>query len=195
MIEFLKGTVTKVDWAINAGIVALTIALCAIFAFLSMVPHTGRMETLQAEIVKKNEDLTTARTLSANIDELREEARDQQGLVDVFEKRLPKEQEIPSLLRTFEDYGDEIGLRVNLASKQLISDKEKETIPYGGGALWYFHQITTFVNLLERNPRYFKISELKIGEQEEGVSEAKFVLSTYRFIEAAPEEHKKGGKK
>ena len=75
MIEFLRGTVTKIDWAINAGIVALTVALCAIFVFLSMVPHQGRMVALQEEIKKRQDDLDTARRLSTNIDQLREELR------------------------------------------------------------------------------------------------------------------------
>jgi Tfp pilus assembly protein PilO len=46
-----------------------------------------------------------------------------------------------------------------------------------------FHQIVGFINRIERYERYLKISDLIINEQKQGVSEAQFKLSTYRFLQ------------
>ncbi|HOZ48983.1 MAG TPA: type 4a pilus biogenesis protein PilO [Candidatus Hydrogenedentes bacterium] len=193
MIEFLKGKVTPQDWVINGVIVAVAVALCVAFVFLVLMPQREKMDAVAKEITEVKADLDLARKTSENIQALREEARKMQNLVDQFEKRLPKEQEIPALLRTFESFGDEIGLRVNLASEPRQSDQRKETIPYSVNAQGDFHQIVMFINRLERYRRYCKISDLKISEELAGVSEAEFKLNTYLFLESAeqkPEETK-----
>ncbi len=190
MIEFLKGTVTPIDLGISGGIVALAAALCAVFVFVVMLPQRTTLVETQESIDQKKTDVMQAQITAKNIDQLREEAADMQALVDVFEKRLPEEEEIPSLLETFESLGYEVGLDVNLDSGTRILDERKETFPYKVTALGDFHQIVQFINLLERYQRYLKISNLDIAEQEAGISEAKFDLSTYRFVEAASEEEK-----
>jgi len=62
-------------------------------------------------------------------------------------------------------------------------DSSKEVIPYQVVAKGSFHQIVAFINLLEKDQRYLKISDLDIGPEKAGICEAKFVLSTFRFVE------------
>jgi type IV pilus assembly protein PilO len=186
MIEFLRGKVTPPDM-IFAGVVVAVAA--AIFAGYYLVLHSKMQEehaTLRKELTEVQNDLRQAREFEANIDSLREEARKWEELVTTFEQRLPDEREIPQLMRKFERLGYDSGLRVELSQLRSTKDTRKETIPYQVKAFGNFHQILEFINQLERHDRYLKISELNIEEEEAGVSEASFVLSTYRFIKATP---------
>jgi Tfp pilus assembly protein PilO len=106
-----------------------------------------------------------------------------QELVTQFQERLPESREIPTLLKQFEGFAGEIGLRVELSQMQRVTDARKETIPYSVVARGDFSQIVRFINRLERFQRYLKVSDLNIGKEEAGVAEATFTLSTYRFIE------------
>ncbi len=122
-----------------------------------------------------------------NLEALRKESEKMVKLVDLFEQRLPEQREIPNLLQKFERRGDDLGLRVGLVALPVTSDARKETIPYEVTALGSFHQIVSFINLLERDERYLKVSDLDIQEEEAGISEATFILSTFRFIQPASE--------
>ncbi|HQK75497.1 MAG TPA: type 4a pilus biogenesis protein PilO, partial [Candidatus Hydrogenedentes bacterium] len=59
----------------------------------------------------------------------------------------------------------------------------KLTIPYRIVVRGSFHDIAEFINRLERFKRYLKVSELQVGPEKDGVSEAEFTLSTYTFVE------------
>lgn len=194
MIEFLKGTVAPVDWAVNAAIVALAVVLFVLFAFLVVLPRQSSLGDIAVQIEKVTEDLKLARETSEKIEELKKDRDEMKTLVDDFDQRLPNAQEISELSRTFEEFRSEIGLRVDLASLDRKKDDRKETIPYRVEAEGNFHQIVSFINQLEGYKRYFKITDLHIDEQEAGVSHAEFVLSTYRFIESSPEETAAKGK-
>lgn len=184
MLDFFKGTVTPQDWAICGGIVAAAVAICAAFYFLWFNAQETKHAALLTELNEVSSQLREARQTERDIDALRAEKQEMQELVDQFEERLPEKREIPSLLRNFEDTGSQLGLRVQLSSLPPITDSNKETIPYRVIALGTFHQIVSFINLLERDQRYLKISDLDIKEEEAGISEATFTLSTYRFIQS-----------
>ncbi len=181
MIEFLKGKVTPKDWAINAGIIVFTGLLCIAFVLLVVLPKQRRLDETKSAIEETKASLQRAKKTNENIDQLRKEKEKMQRLVDTFEKRLPTTQEIGSLLRTLESFGAELNLRVALSSMEPQVDLRKETIPYRVQAWGNFHQLVGYINKLERYQRYFKISDLVIKEEKEGVSEASFILSTYRF--------------
>ncbi len=186
MIEFFRGKVTPPDMIFAAVVLAIA---AAIGAGYYLVVHARMLEeqaTLQDSLDEAQGNLKRAREYQANIDALREEARKWEELVTTFEKRLPDEREIPQLLRKFEQLGYDSGLRVELSQSRSTTDTKKETIPYQVKAFGNFHQILEFINQLERYDRYLKISDIDIGEEEAGVSEASFVLSTFRFIKQTP---------
>lgn len=186
MIDFFKGTVTPKDMAIVAGIAAVAATLCALFFFFVYVPQTEKLTAANAKLTQVRAELRRAQEIADNIEQLRKDAAKWQELVDTFENRLPTAREIPRMLQQFESMGIQIGLRLKLEPLPVITDTSKETIPYAVTAQGDFHSIVNFINLLERDERYLKISDLDIQKEEAGISEAKFTMSTFRFIQAAP---------
>ena len=186
MIEFFRGKVTPPDMIFAGVVIAIAATIGAAYYFLLHTRLQTEQTSMQQSLQKVQADLKKAREYQANIDSLREEANKWEELVTTFEKRLPDEREIPQLLRKFEQLGYDSGLRVELSQLRSTTDTKKETIPYQVKAFGNFHQILEFINQLERHDRYLKISEIDIAEEEAGVSEASFVLSTFRFIKQTP---------
>jgi Tfp pilus assembly protein PilO len=198
MTEFLKGSITPRDWLASGGVLGFTVVLCAAFVFLVHDPLKTKLAEMAAEDQQVQADLRVAKQAEQNIGALRGEAAKMNELVTQFEERLPESREIPTLLKQFEGFAGEIGLRVELSQMPRITDAHKETIPYTVVARGNFHQIIGFINRLERFQRYLKVSDLSIGKEEEGIAHASFTLSTYRFIQPsetastqAPSEAKK----
>lgn len=186
MLDFFKGTVTPKDWAFVAGILTVAAIACAGFYFFLYTPQLETIATKQTQLDEVMKTLQKARETKAKIEERRKEAQQWEQLVEMFQQRLPEEREIPALLQKFEALGDELGLRLELSQMPTSREKNKERIPYQVVARGTFHQIVTFINLLEREQRYLMISDLEINEEEEGVSEATFTLSTFRFLQTEP---------
>lgn len=184
MRDFVKGTVTPRDWINVAVALGIAIVLAVLGFYFGINP-------MKADIIAKNQELDSlkiqlreARDLEKDIERLREEEKKWGEVVELFQERLPEKREIPRLLRQFEQLGSDIGLSVELSQESSTRDASKETIPYSVVARGDFHQIVTFINLLEREQRYLKISDLNIGPQENGQSEASFTLSTFQFLQS-----------
>ena len=183
MMELFKGKVTLQDWIFVGVVLAVTAGLFIAFFFLVYTSKKVEIANQAEKYDKITEELLAAQKIDANIAALQEEADEMSNLVNLFEQRLPEEREIPGLLRGIEREAGELGLRVQLQSEPTRTEGNIEVIPYEVTAFGRFHEIMTFINLLERDERYFKISEIDIGEEEEGISETVFVLSTFRFIQ------------
>lgn len=182
MMDFLKGTVTPKDWAATAGILSVTAGVILAFFFLVHQSQRGEIALIKADDQQVFADLTEARRINSEIDELREETAKIEKLVGDFEERLPSHREISMLLKEFENMAAEEDIDVELSPLARSEDARKETIPYSIVARGSFHQVASFVNRLERFKRYLKISDLNIGPEDKGVTEARFTLNTYRFL-------------
>lgn len=185
MLEFLKGTVTPKDWAFVGVVLGITGLLCAGFYFAIYKSKQETLTTVIAQLEDTERELKEARETKAKFDEFKQEAEKAEKLVQLFEERLPEKREIPRLLEQFEKKAKDLGLTVELTQLPTKTDTNKETIPYEILARGDFHEIVQFINLLERDKRYLKVSNLNIDEEIAGVSEATFHLSTFRFIQRA----------
>lgn len=203
MLDLLQGKITKKDWIFVGGMIAVTVVLAALYFGLVYRYFEQKVEAERKQIADIQKELDEAKKISANITQLREDAAQMRKLVEGFRQRLPEEREIPTLLNRIEMLGAELGLRVQLSTLPTKVDRKIEVIPYKVTAIGQFHPIVTFINMLERDKRYFKLSDIDIGEEKEGVSTATFTLSTFRFIAESSSEDDgkdkesppKGGKK
>lgn len=185
MMESLKGRVTPKDWMAVGAALGVLVAIVALYVFFIHRAQTSKLAELEQSITAIQKDLNEARAKEKNIEALRQETAKIDRLVSDFEKRLPSQREIPTLVRQFEQMANDVGLSHALKPEAPIKDERKETIPYSISTFGNFHQTASFINRLERFERYLKVSNLKIEEEKEGVSKATFTLSTYRFFAPA----------
>lgn len=183
MMDFLKGTVTPKDWLATAGILSVSAILAAAFWVFVHAGQRAEIAQIKADDAQITNDLREARKFNAEIASLREETERIEKLVGDFEERLPSRREIPTLLKEFEKMAAEVEVDVELAPLARSKDARKETIPYSIVARGNYHQVANFVNRLERFKRYLKVSDLNIAPNEDGVTEARFTLNTYRFLQ------------
>ena len=183
MLDYFRGTVTAKDFAVVGAVVGLTALVVVAFYFLVYAGQERELGARTAELEEIRADLRDARKIKEDIDDLARRSEKMEQLVAIFQDRLPEESEIPKLMLGFEQMGDSLGLSPQLEPLDKTEDSRKLTIRYKVTASGSFHDIMTFVNQLERDDRYLKISDLDIGPEELFVSKATFTLSTYRFIQ------------
>ena len=141
-------------------------------------------DELNASIQAKKQELDEANRLADREEKLQLELTEVEDLVGRFEKRLPTRTEIPRLYGNFQETAADAGVKVGFIKKKSeSSDATLITIPYDFSVYGTYHQLASFINGLEAGSRFMKISKLQIGEQEQGVSNATFTLSTYLFKE------------
>jgi len=182
-MEWLKGTVTPKDWVANAAILIIAIAICVAYVILVRTEQSEKLELVKADHAQVTRDIQEARAKERAIEELRRDTDKLQTLVKVFDDRLPTERELPLLIRQFESLANAHSLPHKLTPQRRIKDANKETIPYEITTFGTFHQTVSFINSLEGFERYFKITDLKIDENKDGIQEATFELKTFRFLE------------
>ncbi|HOK90268.1 MAG TPA: type 4a pilus biogenesis protein PilO [Candidatus Hydrogenedentes bacterium] len=197
MLDLLQGKITKKDWIFVGGVIAVAVVLAVLYFAVAYRYFDQKAETERQRIASIQKELDEAKKIASNIVQLREEAAQMRKLVEGFRLRLPEEREIPTLLNRIEMLGAELGLRVQLSTLPTKVDRKIEVIPYKVTAMGQFHPIVTFMNMLERDKRYFKLGDIDIGEEKEGVSTATFTLSTFRFIaessQSSPSDKEKEG--
>ena len=182
MLDMLKGKVTKQDWVYVGSIMAVTVIIAGALYYFLILAEQNRITARKQQLDSISKELESALKIKENITSLRDEKVLMAQLFDDFQKRLPEEREIPNLLQRFEKMGGEIGLRLEMVPADTRADGRIETIPFRVKAKGPFHQVVAFINLLESDERYLKVSDIDIGEEKVGVSEANFMLSTFRFL-------------
>jgi Tfp pilus assembly protein PilO len=203
-MEALKARVSTKDMVIAGVIIGLAAAIVAGYFFVLRKNMQQEISAATAESQDLADQIAEARRIEKEIDQLIAEKQAMDKLVSDFSKRLPDQANTVELLTQFEELArfDELAGRgrqfnVNVESTERMRDERKETLTYSFRVQGTFHQVASYINRLERfqrqvttaggktesYERYFSITDLEISEEEEGVCEATFNLSTYRFIE------------
>jgi len=181
-----RGTISSKDATI-AGAVALGLVLLLILYIVLI--ETGlkrKADQLNRQVAEKFDELDVTRKLAKREDALEKELAKVEELVQRFEDMLPTRKELPRLYGGFQEAAGQAGVKVEFIKKQAEiepSGSPLVTVPYSFSVSGTYHQLATFMNMLEEGARFMKISELAVGEQENGVSKANFTLSTYLFKE------------
>lgn len=185
MRDLFRGTVTRTDILAVIAILGVSFAVYAAFALLVQGKQEERLAAIEDEYQQILGDYEQAKEFDEQIDELRKDTAKTDKLVADFEDRLPGRLEIRGFVRTFEALANEVNLDIELTPGNAYRDPSlpKETYPYEVTVRGDFHQISDFINRLERFKRYLKVSDLRIQEEQDGISKATFLVNTFRFVE------------
>jgi len=179
-----KGTISSKDATIAGSVAAGFIVFLILYVALVDTAMKRHRDELGQRVGVKMSELEAAERLAEREEELADEFARIAELVEKFGAKLPTRKQLPRLYREFQVAAGEAGVRVRAIKKQNeVQGQTLVTIPYSFSVSGTYHQLATFMNMLECGDRFMKISELHIGEQENGISKADFKLSTYLFRE------------
>jgi type IV pilus assembly protein PilO len=184
MSGLFKPVITKKDW-ITVGSIAVGLVVIALLVTLFIYqPQTKEVARLDSEILAQEQELDALRQTAAKKEELEARLREIEQVVARFEAKLPTRKEIPKLFRKFQlAAGDANVIAESIEKLDEVKKPPRIDVPYQFTVSGSYHQIATFINKLEMGERFVKISDVHIGEQKRGVSEAEFKLTTFLFVE------------
>ena len=185
---------------IGVGVVVVLIAIGA--WFLSIDPARGQIEENDARIEKQEAELLKLQQQAQHRTQfMREVERLKQRLREA-EEQLPKQAEIPKLLRDIAYEAQQSGLRLDRFDIQAESQQgDFAQVPVKMSVRGSYHEIAVFFDRLSKMPRIVNVTDLQMTtpqmENKKIVVGSSYTATTYRFLDRPPEPAeettKKGG--
>jgi len=175
------------------GTWVVVIGVCGWFL---LWPKYEKIEKLDAELAKVNKDLVIAKRNAAQLDEFKKKMDQAQTEFNLAKNKLPEAKEIPSLLESISQSGQDVGLEFFLFAPgvEVLRDFYAE-IPVSIQVRGTYHNAAVFFDKVAGLPRIVNIRDLKMTPlQGSNKLDTTCTAVTYKFVEAPPPqaEPKKG---
>ena len=159
-------TANKKKLMVLVGVIAILIVV-VYFNFI-LAPQTMWVIKSVSNMSKSRSDLANARADITKIEKLRTDMTSFEEKVDKYEKMLPAEQEIPSLLENLSAMARNSGIKIvgitPVVSKDEKVDKNRiyKEIPILISAKSGYHELGRFLSALENADRFMKVADMEI---------------------------------
>jgi len=185
---------------ISAGFFTL---LAGVFIYFFFWPKLEKIQTLTADLNKLEDKLKTAKRNAADLKKFQVKMKEAEAQFNMAMKKLPEKEEIPSLLASISDSGQQVGMDFLLFEPKPEKPKEfYAEIPVAMSIKGDYHNLTIFFDQVARLSRIVNIRDIQIGRskiKETKELSTKCTAVTYKFIETPPKKKsnskKKSGKK
>jgi len=160
-----------------------------------------KLKKVKNELVTKQAKLTVARERTNRLDELKTDYELLRVKVEKAEKKLPREREIPRLLREITNAGRKF--KIDISNFRPRAEKPQQyyiSHPFGMSLKTDYHNLAYFLAEIGQYERIFHVRNLSLtpimekeekeGERLKGIS-ADFQLYTYTFKEKEKDERVK----
>ena len=149
---------------------------------------------LNPEIRKLKIDIKITKEDLRHEETLKKRLKDMEGRIDVYEKKLPVEHEIPMLLEDLSrmaknSYVKILGITpVSISRrgkrKELKKSKVYREIPIMIRAKSGYHELATFINKLEAADRFMELSDIKVKSNKDDFRrhDIELIVSTYVLL-------------
>lgn len=165
------------------------IAIIAVFGIILMYnnvfkPLNVRINTARTQLEQKERKLVETKNKAQNLDFLKQEYQQVIKRVQVAEKKLPKNREIPQLIRDVTNVGKKYGIEINILTPQPVRAKQYyQEFPFGMNISTRFNMLAQFFSDLGQFERIFKIENLNISEKPAaGPEDMPGVSATYTLV-------------
>jgi type IV pilus assembly protein PilO len=174
----------------KAGLAGAGLILMAAAAvFFLFLPRWETASLLKKDIEQEKGKLQEIQGTQARIARFKEELAEMEIQYKQLESMLPESSEMPHLLKTVSDLGQEQGLEFLLfkPGKETPKDMVVE-IPVDLNFRGTFHQVEVFFERLRRYPRILNIRQIDVGSWEEktGRINVRCQLLTFRMQPYTP---------
>ena len=181
---------------ISSGIFLVVIGL---FVWLLYVPKYQAIGKLESDLEKLNNQLRKAKADARDLKKFQEKMKQAEARFRLAKKSLPEKEEIPSLLSSISQSGQDSGLEFILF--QPRGERQKDfyaEIPVNIRVNGDYHNVAVFFDKVARLSRVVNIQNIKMNPTKGGKSlTTNCTAVTYKFIDKPPakKKPKKGGRK
>ena len=165
---------------------------CVAFYFLSYSPKTVEINKLQSQQKKLENEIKKVEKASREITKHRAEMAETKLMFAKASALLPQQQEIPSLLTSISDLGQNSGL--DFLSFVPKNERRKEfyaDIPVDIKVRGTYHNVGVLLDKISDLSRIVTVSNINMGgpklQAGEMILDTTFSLVTYRFVEPVPQ--------
>lgn len=134
--------------------ITFSIMFCVVFYMYIYAPLSSKIETLQETLAQKKEELEKGKFITSKMDILRKEYDSLKIELSYIEERLPREREMPSLLKQVTRIGENSG--VEFATFKPLGTKEEdyyEILPIEVSIEGTYHKLGEFLSKIGSLPR------------------------------------------
>jgi type IV pilus assembly protein PilO len=158
------------------------LAAAAVFFWLS--PLWKKSSVLQEDIEREKLKLVQIQKTQAQLEKFKQELAEMSEQTKRLEGMLPEKSEMPLLLKTVSNFGQEQGLEFMLFKPGKENPKDFVVeIPIDLNFKGSYHQIEVFFERLRRFPRIINVRQIDLGALEEktGRINVRCQLTTFRM--------------
>lgn len=181
---------------IAVGVVVLLVAVATWFfsvdpARAQIADNDARIEKQEAQLLKLQQQAQHRTQFMREVERLKQRLRE-------AEEQLPKQAEIPKLLRDIAYEAQQSGLRLDRFEIQSETQEgDFARVPVKMSVRGSYHEIAVFFDRLSKMPRIVNVTDMLMTkpalENKKIVVNSSYTATTYRFLDKAPEPEKKPG--
>lgn len=207
-MEQLIERIAKAPLGLKVGVVAGALVLVtALSYFVFSLPFGPsisevevRIKRAEAEQVRLERDFTEKQAIANDLNRFRKEKELLEQRLGEALAELPEEKNIDELLGLFQDRAQKAGLEISTITPEAEkSEGFYARIPIPMTVTGNYHEIATFFDSLGRLKRIVNVSDISMSAPKDlagkMVVDAKFMVTTYMFLNQAKAPAKKGGAK
>lgn len=148
-----------------AVVIAVALVLLLLYFNFILRPQVSQAASLVTKMNKMRADLKKTETDIAEIPKFKKDIRTYNDKVTYYEKMLPAEREIPSLLQSLSEMAKNSNVKIIGITPTVMSD-EKGTIyqelPILINARSGYHELGRFLSSLENSERFIKVADISV---------------------------------
>ncbi len=148
-----------------AVIIAAALVMILLYFNFILKPQVSQAASLVMNMNKMRADLKRAEADIAEIPKFKNDIRTYEDKVTYYEKMLPAEREIPSLLQSLSEMAKNSNVKI-IGITPTVMEGEKGTIyqelPILISAKSGYHELGRFLSSLENSERFIKVADISI---------------------------------
>jgi len=173
--------------------------LAGVFIYFLLWPKFEKINLLKADLKEIEKKLTAAKRNAADLNKFQAKMKEAEAQFKLAMRKLPEKEEIPSLLTSISNSGQQVGLEFLLFEPKPEKVKEfYAEIPVAMSIKADYHNLAIFFDQVARLSRIVNIRDIRIGHTKSKDSKdlsTRCTAVTYKFIETPPKKKSKSKKK
>ncbi len=150
--------------------VVLSVVILVLYFYLLLLPQSMRLTDIFGKFCRTMSELKVADSDIAGMNDFKKKIDAYKEKVNYYERRLPAEHQIPSLLENLSSMAKNSGIKIlgitpiQISAKEQAAQRAKvyKEIPIQVSAKSGYHELGTFLSNLERADRFMKVVDIEI---------------------------------